>query len=227
MCLWNVFRSRSDPLLHASSASNGLTTAPRGPAGVSRPLGSSPFAAHAGHLPLLVKSVAGPSQGQSWGRAACRCLHGPGPAFIRGCARFPLQRCPSAFKGGSPGSPLAAPVPPGQQGDPAEVQAASRPSARAPWRHAPRVEATAPITELGRRPLSVRSAQSRSKTPPGVAARTQQLPDRSPARRSRLSPNPPGEGTLLVDPSGARRKIQNSDYQQENYHVTKYMEEKN
>ncbi|KAJ1164097.1 hypothetical protein NDU88_004543 [Pleurodeles waltl] len=208
MRLWVVFSPKPGPLLRVSPASNGLTTAPRGPPGspgrrVLRrsqyTLGTCPYLPNRSPVPARVSLGATPPPGVS-SRA--------GPSVYRGHARIPLQRCPSASRGGSPGSRPAAPAPPGQQGDPAGVQAASRPSAPAPRRHAPQIEAVAPITELGRRSLSVQSARSRPKTPPGVAARAQQLPVRSPARRSQLSPNRPGDGTLLVDfqvgPSEAR-----------------------
>ncbi|KAJ1145465.1 hypothetical protein NDU88_011751 [Pleurodeles waltl] len=177
--------------------------APRGP-----PTAGS-FAARCTHWVLALTcqigrrfrpgSVSGPHRLPASSRAS--------PSVYRGRTRIPLQRCPSASKGESPRPPPATPAPPGQQGDPAGVQAASRPTAPAPRRHALQIEAADPITELGRRSLSVRSARSRPKTPPGVAARAQQLPVRSPARRSRLSPNRPGDGTLLDDfqvgPSGA------------------------
>ncbi|KAJ1164303.1 hypothetical protein NDU88_004748 [Pleurodeles waltl] len=187
-------------------------TSPPRVIGLQRPRNcpQGPFAIrHSRWGPALTSQICHRSRpGSVSGRAACRCLHGPGPAFTGGRARFPIQRGPSASKDGSPGPPTAAPPPPGQRGDPANVRAVSGPSAPAPRRRAPGLEAAAPITELGRWPLSVRSARSRSKTPPGVAAGTQQPLVRSPAQRTQLCLNRPGDGTFLVDflvgPSGAR-----------------------
>ncbi|KAJ1146715.1 hypothetical protein NDU88_012977 [Pleurodeles waltl] len=207
MRLWIGFCPKLDLLLHAyrpPMASQRPPGACRGP-----PTAGSPAARCSQRVLALTR--------QSGSRSRPRSVSGPhrlpassraGPSVYMGRAASHCSAAPSTSKGGSPGLLPAAPAPPGQQGEPAEVQAASRPSVPAPRRLAPQIEAAAPIKELGLQSLSVRLAQSRPRIPPGVAARAQQLPGQSSTQRSRLNSNRPRDDTLLLDfpvgPSGAR-----------------------
>ncbi|KAJ1083927.1 hypothetical protein NDU88_004082 [Pleurodeles waltl] len=126
----------------------------QGPAGVPRQPGSPPLTPHSGVWPPLqtqqpvlaqprrLPGVSVPCRGQaSYSRAS--------PNTHRGRARIKQQHCSTAPQGRPP---AGHPAPPRQQGDPAGVPAALRPSTPAPRRPAAQLEAAAPITEVGCQP---------------------------------------------------------------------------
>ncbi|KAJ1161367.1 hypothetical protein NDU88_001854 [Pleurodeles waltl] len=130
------------------------------------------------------------------------------PQRLQGPRPHPTAAPPYRFQRQAPRSPTGRPNTSKAAGRPGWGPSRLRAFAPAPWRLAPQLEAAASITELGHWSLSGRPIRFRPRAPPRVTARAQKLPGQPPTRRSRLGPNRPGDGTLLLDfqvgPSGAR-----------------------